>query len=337
MTLPLVKTKFTYEQAREYLEDYWYWNPQEILCFEKKYFDIAKSELRLPNNPREYFKKTISFFAYSSLFGGESFTYDEAIEYCSLYYSELPEDKKRNDLNTIYQELRSSEVRLPRNPSDAYKDKGWVAIRVMFGLEELVLFTYDEAIEYCSLYYSELPEDKKRNDLNTIYQELRSSEARLPACPSETYKDKGWVAIRVMFGLEELVLFTYKEASEYCPQYYSELQEDKKRTNLNTLYQELRSSENRLPASPNQIYKDNGWVSYRAMFGLEELVLFTYEEAAEYCTRYYNKLPDDKKRTGLMTFYQELRFLEKRVPASPSSTYKDKGWVSIRVMFGLAT
>jgi len=333
--LKLVVNIFTYEQVVEHLEDYWYWNPQEILCFETKYFEMAKSESRLPDNPREYYKEDVSLFAYSTLFGEGHFTYQEAVEYCTDKYSELPGDKKPSNLNTFYQELTDSELRLPSSPNNFYKGKDWVSFRAMFSLEDIVLFTYNEAVEYCREKYGELPDDKKPSKLMTFYQELRYSEPRLPSTPNNFYKGKDWVSFRGMFGLEDIVLFTYNETVEYCSEKYNELPDDKRLSNLNTFYQELRGSEPRLPRNPNKQFDNKGWVSFRVMFGLEDIVFFTYDEAVEYCSKKYNELPGNENPSSLNAFYQGLRYSEPRLPASPYECYKDKSWISIKVMFGL--
>lgn len=332
----LVENIFSYEQAIKYLEDYWYWNPQEISCFESKYFEIAEFELRLPSSPKEHYCENVSFFAYSTMFGEKFFTYNESLEYCSKMYNELPEDKRTKNLNDFYHELRSLESRLVRNPNAIFKDKGWISIRDMFGIEDAFpIFTHVQAVEYCSAKLNELDQVNRPVRLMDFYKKLRVTEPRLPSNPIKYFKDNGWSSIRSLFGIEAIVHFTYDEAVRYCITKYRDISDGNKPTSLQSFYKELRVAEPRLPPSPYQSYKDSGWLSMKVMFGIDEVSKFNYEQASEYCTEKYNELSDEEKPTSLHSFYNELRDLEPKLKSSPSMYIGDKPLVSIRVFFGL--
>ncbi|WEJ62643.1 hypothetical protein [Thiomicrorhabdus lithotrophica] len=338
MSLKVVKKIFTYEEAKGFLSDYWYWNPQEIVCYEQKYFEIAENEPRLPDNPIESFRDNVDFFAFSTLFGEYFLTYEEAKDYCTAEYNKLPVDEKPNDLLSYYQKLRKVNNRLPCTPLKKYKNQGWDSIVVMFGLPEPIAFySYEQAKDYCTGEYYKLSKDEKPNNLNHFYQELLKGENRLPCNPGQCYKNYGWMGIRDMFDLPEPIAFySYEQAKDYCTGEYYKLSKDEKPNSLVCYFQELRKGNNRLPSSPSVIYKNQGWVSYRLMFGLPEPIAFySYEQAKDYCTGEYNKLSDVEKPNNLNHFYQELIKSESRLPCNPDQCYKNYGWMGIRGMFGL--
>jgi viroplasmin and RNaseH domain-containing protein len=335
VSLKVVKKVFTYEEAKEFLSDYWYWNPQEIICYEQKYFEVAENEPRLTDAPIESFRDDVVFFAFSTLFGEDFLTYEEAKQYCTAEYNKLPVDAKPNGLLRYYQELRKGENRLPSTPLDMYKNQGWDCIEVMFGLPEPIAFyTYEEAKHYCTGEYNKLPEGEKPNSLYRYYQELIKGENRLPCNPGQCYKNYGWMGMRDIFGLPEPIsLYSYEQAKDYCIGEYNKLPEGEKPNNLNRYYQELIKGENRLPCKPDRFYKNYGWMGIRDMFGLPEL--YTYEAAKDYCTGEYNNLPEDEKPNSLQRYYRELRKGNNRLPSTPTTTYKHQGWVGLEVMFGL--
>lgn len=335
MNLSLVVNIFTFKQAIAYLEDYWYWNPQDISCFEEKYFEIAKSEPRLPGSPKEFYKKNACFFAYSTLFGESYFTYKEAVEYCSNEYNKLSDDEKPSGLRDFYLKLRDSEPRLPCNSDQHYKDKGYVSTFSMFSLDEVNFFSYEEAVKYCTKQYYKLPDNEKPTGLLKFYKTLRSANPKLPSAPDVMYKSSGYSSPRSLFGLDDVIFFSYEEAAKYCTKQYNKLHDERKRTDLQSYYIELANNNPNLPTNPQRFYKGKGYLSLKIMFGLDDVVLYSYDEAVKYCTREYNKLLDNEKKPGLNNYYCKLRDGNPRLPAAPLVKYKDKDNFSLRIMFGL--
>lgn len=330
MPLKIVDEKFTYEQAKAFLTDYWYWNPQEISCFEEKYIEVAKFEQRLPNNPSDCFYSPDYFFAFSSLFGEEFFTFDEIVEFCSFEYQKIPDDSKPAALLDFYKKLRVIESRMPRAPDQAY---GLSSIRVLFGLEEIEFFTYQDARSYCIREYEKLPKNKKLKQFTRFYKKLSREEPRLPSSPNRHYKDKGWISFRVIFGLQNITHLSYEEVVEYCSEEYRSISDAETSTDLKLFYSGLRDRNINLPSTPSNFYKNKGWVSWGELFGLDEKVLFSYEEAVDYCSGKYRELPDDKKPSNLTHFYQEIRASEPRLPAVPRQFYFNAGWISYKELF----
>jgi predicted Ser/Thr protein kinase len=338
VSLKVVQKVFTYEEAKEFLTDYWYCNPQEIVCYEQKYFEVAEFEPRLSNDPRRNFCNDFDFFAFSTLFGEELLTYKEAKDYCTGEYNKLPEGEKPNSLTGYYQELREGNNRLPSSPDEIYKNQGWIGYWLMFGLPEpIALYTYEATKDYCTGEYNKLPEGEKPNSLQSYYQELREGNNRLPSNPHKIYKKQGCIGYWLMFGLPEpIALYTYEATKDYCTGEYNKLPEGEKPNCLQSYYQELREGNNRLPSVPHKIYKKQGCIGYWLMFGLPEpIALYTYEAAKVYCTGEYNKLSEGEKPNNLQSYYQELREGNNRLPSDPHKIYKKQGCIGYWLMFGL--
>ena len=80
----------------------------------------------------------------------------------------------------------------------------------------------------------------------------------------------------------------------------------------------------RLPSSPSNTYKNDGWISYPDFLGYESLFreLLPFEEAREYA-----------RSLGLKSSIEWLAFVKtngipSNIPKRPSSAYKNIGWVS---------
>jgi hypothetical protein len=161
----------------------------------------------------------------------------------------------------------------------------------LFGEE---FFTSDEIVEFCSFEYQKIPDDSKPATLLDFYKKLRVIESRMPSAPDQTY---GLSSIRTFFGLNKIAFFTIQEAKEFCSQEYSCLPSDQKPAQLTRFYNKLRRTEPMLPSTPERHYKGKEWVSYRVLFGLEDIVHLSYEEAVAYCSEEYKKLPNNERPT----------------------------------------
>lgn len=330
MTSKVSEQTFTYEQAKEFLTNYWYWNPQELSCFEEKYYEVARFEHRLPNNPKEYYDKQNYFFAFSSLFGEQFFTLDELTEFCILEYQKCPDDCKPKALSSFYMQLRDIEPRLHSAPKQTYD---LTSMRVLFGLKEVVYFQYQDARSYCIREYENLPKNKKPKKLTLFYKKLSTKEPMLPSSPNRKYNGKGWVSYRELFGLQNIVHMSYEGAVEYCSMEYYKVIEKEKPTSLTSFYRFLRKKNCNLPSSPNNFYRDEGWVSFNALFGLDEKILFSYEETVEFCSKKYAEFRYKDRPSNLTQFYYKLRAVENRLPRVPSQVYSARGNVLFKDLF----
>lgn len=150
----------------------------------------------------------------------------------------------------------------------------------------------------------------------------------IPVAPETVYKDKGWAGYGDWLGngnisymhrkcrdFQEAKKFVHslgfksrKEWTEYCKN--------------NSLPPDI-------PASPRDVYLDNGWVSWEDWLGTKIIVkkYLSYDEAKTY-----------GRKLGLTSGTEWKQHYKKNkpdfLPADPASFYKNKGWVSWQSFLG---
>lgn len=262
---------FSYEEAKVYLTDFWWFNPQEILCFKQKYFELAKIDPRLPKNPANFYRNNVEFFAFSSIFGEECFTFKEAKKFCSEKYSNL---SSHVDLQGFYKSLRKCESRLPSAPYVAYREK-WTNWAEFFNTQQLNVespyYSFDELKSLCIEKYKK-QKDKPIN-LQKFFQSFKHQDDKIPKNPFLYYgKTCEWKSWQDLFGLELLAWGSYNEAKDFCVKMYQK--EVTKPSNLATYYLTLRETyqkEIALPRHPDSFYaKTNEWQSFKSLFDVIE-------------------------------------------------------------------
>ncbi len=261
---------FNYKETLEFLSDYWWFNPQDIEDYEKKYHELATSNSRLNTDPRKAFSDHVNFFAFSSLFGEEYFTYEEASECCSKEYLKLT---KHVGLYAFYESLRAKEPRLNSNPAFAYKEK-WSTWSDLFKSDQIVVesafYTLSELREKC-IEHLRFATVKPKN-LQKFYQTFKVSDPKTPKNPYQFFKKTGeWISWNDLFGLETANWSDYSKVRNFCIKKY--LEELVKPTRLADFYLQLRErhkEEISLPRHPDEFYaKTNEFLSYKSLFGLD--------------------------------------------------------------------
>lgn len=262
----------SYKATQTFLTDYWWLNPQSIGSFENKYYELVLKNKCLNPNPQSAFGLETSFFAFSTLFGEEFFTFDEATEYCSKAYSKL---KKHVDLQNFYKSLRIEESRLPSAPYIRYKDQ-WVTWAEFFKTEQLKIkssfYSLAELRKICVKKYEE--NNRQPFNVQKFFQTFKQEDKRIPKNPYTFYQKTGdWVSWKDLFGLEVDEWASYEHAKEFCIHLYQ--RKSKKPANLAFYYLKIRESYQdviRLPRHPDAYYVKKGeWQSFKALFGVVEV------------------------------------------------------------------
>lgn len=260
---------FSYQETRNYLSDYWWFNPQAIESFEDKYFELAAHNSSLPADPESIYGVDTAFFAFSTLFGEEFFTFDEAMNYCSKAYSEL---KNHVDLQNFYKFLCLKESRLPCAPYVAYKNQ-WETWAEFFNTKQLMVkskyYSLTELRILCKEKYE--AQDEKPINLQNFFQSFKHEDEKIPKNPFLYYRKTGeWLGWKHLFGFETNKWATYKAAQQFCIKMYQK--QSVKPTNLASYYLALREFHQekiRLPRHPDSYYaKTNKWHSFKSLFGV---------------------------------------------------------------------
>ncbi len=230
---------------------------------------------------------------------------------------------KLNNTNEFRTYLKSTDydVKIPKSPNKTYKDSGWVSWVDWLGHGKLSNFDkkflqFEEAREYVR----KLNITRQKEWVEFIKSELRPNN--IPSAPDRVYKDSGWVSLGDWLGTNYISCnkrdyLPFEEAREYARSLKLTGEKEWR------LFSKSSAKPDEIPASPSQVYKESGWVSWSDWLGHGKLSNFReflpFEEAREYA------------RTLGLKSYSEWKNIKKpdNIPAMPEKTYKYSGWVSM--------
>ena len=259
----------------------------------------CKEDPRLPYDPDKYYEGK-GWIDWYDFFGKEAPnfypTYEEAKESAQKLGIKSWEEyslKKRFKVDP----------RLPSNPDKYYEGKGWIDWYDFIGKKSRELYpTYDEA---------KWAAQKLNIKFSTEYKERYKEDPRLPSKPYRTYRNKGWIDWHIFFDKNVLDFYsTYEEAKKAVK---------KLGIKFHSEYSERCKEDPRLPRKPYDMYRNKGWISSYDFYGKKAPILYpTYEEA---------KQAVNKLEIKSYTEYKERYKEDSKLPALPSRTYKNKGWI----------
>ncbi|GAB3530683.1 gamma-mobile-trio integrase GmtZ [Photobacterium alginatilyticum] len=294
----------------------------------KLYQSLRAKDSRLPSSPGVQYKNE-GWQSYSSLFDVEAPELYETYKECKqVVLSLVPEEEREGSLYKLYRSLRATDPRLPSHPDEQYKNVGWKGYPSLFDMTVINLYETYEECKQAVLHL--VPEEDRKGNLEKLYQSLRAQNPKLPSTPAESYKNKGWQSYPSLFDAPYRLYETYEE----CKQAVLHLVPEEERTgSLEKLYQSLRAKDSKLPSTPAKSYKNKGWQSYSSLFDMTVINLYeTYEECKQ---AVLHLVPEEERKDNLEKLYKSLRAKDPKLPASPASIYKNKGWQSYPSLFDM--
>ncbi|HHM8335801.1 TPA: integrase repeat-containing protein, partial [Pseudomonas aeruginosa] len=207
--------------------------------------------------------------------------------------------KRNHDYRKRYRE----DPRLPSSPNEVYADAGWMNWYDFLGNQRPDIYaTYTEAQAAARALGI-----KRNHDYTKRYRE----DPRLPACPDKFYADAGWMDWYGFLGNQRPDFYpTYAEA-----QAAARALGIKRQIHYPKRYRE----DPRLPACPNKIYADAGWMDWYDFLGIERPDFYpTYAEAQAAALALGIKSQLD---------YQKRYREDPRLPSSPYLVYAGSGWM----------
>ena len=218
---------------------------------------------------------------------------------------------------------------IPANPSSTYKDKGWISFNDFLGSDYVsnynrTYLSFEEAREFV----------RSLNLKNAQYwKEWSKSGGRplnIPSSPNKVYKNLGWKGWGDFLGTgnyRTMDFLPFEEARKYVWNLKLKSQVD---------WGEFCKSgmkPKNIPFRPNVFYKNKGWVSFGDFFGTgyvasQNREYLPFEEARQFAHSLNLKTQkewDKWTKSGMKPF---------NIPATPSSTYKDKGWIGMGDFLG---
>jgi len=212
---------------------------------------------------------------------------------------------------------------IPANPSSVYKDQGWISFGDWLGTGTIAPFNrvyrpFEEARAF--VHQLQL---KNRDE----WRDWAQSTARpqdIPANPSGTYKDEGWIGFGDWLGTGTIAPFNrvyrpFEEARAFVHQLHL-----KNRGKwLNWTKTEAKPDD--IPTDPSKVYKDQGWNGWGDWLGTGTIAVFNrsyrpFEEARAFAHSLQLKSGSEWRE------WAKTDAKPSDIPANPKDVYKYEGW-----------
>ncbi|NWB49869.1 VPA1269 family protein [Pseudomonas gingeri] len=275
----------------------------------KNYVDYRKhyqKDSRLPRKPEEVYIN-LGWTNWRVFLGGQPIysTLEEASKACKALGF-----KRRHQYITRY----SEDPRLPSNPNQFYKNKGWISW-------DRFLDTYAPGYYERNYYhtYAEAQAAAQTLGLKSRkeYVSRRKEDMRLHSTPNEFYRTCGWIGWVDFLGTTRVPYYDYAEARAAV-----------KAMNITNVreYKLRRHEDPKLPSNILHFYTARGWINTPSFFGRE-----TPDHYATYSEAKIAVETLEIKNTGE---YLRRRKEDLKLCTYPSSKYRNSGWTSAAAFFG---
>lgn len=220
-----------------------------------------------------------------------------------------------------YCRLGKRPYNIPANPSQIYKDSGWVSWGDWLGTGRIA----DQLKEFLSFQEAKkiaLGLNFKSKSEWDVFTKSNKFPNNIPKSPSGVYRNEGWDGWPDFLGnslnRKNRKWVSYKQAEKYARKLKFNSGSDwikHCRTDLKPL---------NIPSKPNEVYKENGWVDMGTFLGTfrvqsQKIVWPTFSEC--------KKVAQDLKLKSNKDWVKYCRKNNNRqLPITPDRIYKDKGW-----------
>jgi len=175
---------------------------------------------------------------------------------------------------------------------------------------------------------------KNQRDWTTYCKSDKKPED-IPYHPERQYKNKGWINYGDWLGTgmirhKDRKYWSYEKAREYVHKL------ELKNSKVWREYTKSGKLPKQIPADPNNVYKNKGWISTGDWLGTGSVASYlkeywSFEKARDY-------VHNLKLKSQLeWTQYIKSGKLPKQIPATPQGRYKNKGWKGIGDWLGTGT
>jgi len=227
---------------------------------------------------------------------------------------------------------------IPSNPNLTYADQGWsgmgdwlrtgtIAPRLrkyrpfQLAREYARRLKFKNQSEWAAFCKGEMPH------LGRLPEDI-------PACPNQTYANKGWVGMGDWLGTGTIAaqLRTYR--SFQSARVFARNLKLKRATEWMAFCKgempQLGRLPDDIPANPNQTYADKGWTDWGDWLGTGNVANYLREYRSFHQARAFARKLKLKTVTEWKAFCKgempQLGRLPKDIPVSPNGTYAEKGW-----------
>ncbi len=223
---------------------------------------------------------------------------------------------------------------IPADPSNVYRDEGWNGWGDWLDTgtispQNREYRTFEEARAFAQSL------NLKNQAEWTIFTKSGKLPIDIPAAPGQVYREKGWAGFGDWLGTGKVATHLRK----YC--FFEEARtlaqslQLKSQAEWKAFVKSGKLPEN-IPTKPDHVYKEDGWAGYGDWLGTgaiasQKKVYRTFQEARTFAQGL--KL---KSQTEWIAFAKSGK-LPSDIPASPSKTYKEKGWAGFGDWLGTGT
>lgn len=289
-----------------------------------EYWKKNKKPDNIPKTLDKVYKKTGDWKNWGDFLGTCNLPFEEVRKFVKKLNL-----KNRLEWNSYWKENKRPN-NIPKNPNDAYKNKGWEGWADFLGTNK---FSNQNKISFEKLkLFVQNKEIKSGNEWNS-YWKKNKRPINIPLNPDRIYKKtgdwKGWGDFlgtnvvaprdRVYLSFEELKLFVQDKEIKNVSEWDSYWKKNKRPSNI--------------PAEPHRVYKKTGdWKSWGDFLGTGIIASFnkvflSFEDAKVFAIKL--KLSGNTEWRKYVK--GELTHLQKKpdnIPSTPESVYKDNGWIN---------
>lgn len=275
--------RLPYEEAKEWVTKYLL--PKGIDTKEKWDLQIDLLPDNIPKHPPSFYKNK-GWKGWNAWFGTKRGTVKDINRF--LPYNEAIEQM----LNTIvplginslscWKKYTKGKMKgipkfphnIPKCPDKVYKNRGWINWHVWFGTEKISYLTYNESRKWVNQNLKEYYYGSNIREWWLKYTSGKIKNApklprNIPKHPNSVYKKIGWVDWYAWVDTEKINYLTYNEARKWMIKNLVTLGINTTRLWKKYLKGEIKGAPNfprNIPKSPDQYYKNNGWVNWYAWF-----------------------------------------------------------------------
>jgi hypothetical protein len=305
------RTHRPYEEAKEYVRSLGFKNRREY----EKWAKSGKKPDDIPSHPNGVYKNE-GWINWYDWLGTENkhrrdfkhrkdfLPYEEAKKYVQAHSGA----KNQEEYNKWCKSGEKPDF-IPATPYSVYENEGWISYADWLGPK---LYTKYWPFEKAREYARKLGQ----NDVEA-YKKWHKSEnpEGIPRNPDKKYKDEGWVDWYDWLGTE---YWPFEKARDYARQIELKSSEEYKE------WAKSNEKPKKMLAGPDRAYKNKGWVDWADWLGTGNKYkkdFLPYEEAKKYVQAHSGT----KGKEEFIKWHKSAK--PKGIPSTPSTTYKNKGWV----------
>ncbi len=223
---------------------------------------------------------------------------------------------------------------IPTTPSRTYENQGWSGVGDWLGTGSVANWLRD----YKS--YEEARNFARKLKLKTyaewvVFVKAKKHPQDIPAYPDQTYKNDGWVSWGDWLGTGAIANQNRKYRAFEDARKFVRALKLKSISEWSEYFQKEKFPDD-IPAKPDRIYKNEGWVSWGDWFGTDVVATFKMKfRSFQNAKLFVNSLGIES--VSQWREYSKSRNRPVDIPANPSKTYRNEGWISWGDWLGTGT